>query len=183
MALCSLSTGMMGTPRSRAAAITREPAATRVSLLARATGSPASMAARVGSSPTAPTMAETTRSAPEATATSRTPALPQRISGASAGGTSSRKLAATASLCTDTRAGRNCRICSARTLTFCPAANPATANSPGCSATTARVLWPMEPVEPRIARRFMELIIVLIISVLPHRNLSRSPTAGKFSSI
>ena len=91
MALCSLSTGMMGTPRFLAAAITREPAATRVSLLARATGRPASMAARVGSRPTAPTMADTTRSAPDATATSRTPARPQRISGAPGDGSSSRK--------------------------------------------------------------------------------------------
>ncbi len=61
-ALCSLSTGRMRTP-CRRLSMTRDPAVTSVSLLARATSFPASMAARVGTRPAAPTIADSTRSA------------------------------------------------------------------------------------------------------------------------
>ena len=63
MALCSLSMGSMRTPRARAASITRSPAVTSTSLLARATVMPRSMALSVGIRPTKPTVATTTMSA------------------------------------------------------------------------------------------------------------------------
>ena len=73
MALCSLSTGRMGTPACCASRITRWPAITRVSLLARAIALPILMAASVGSNPTRPEVAATTISAPAYVATSNSP--------------------------------------------------------------------------------------------------------------
>ena len=52
-------------PSKAARAITRSPAITSVSLLASAISLPADMAERVGNSPAAPTIAETTVSTPE----------------------------------------------------------------------------------------------------------------------
>ncbi len=62
MALCSLSTGMSSPPPFSAAATTRSPPATRLSLLARASRFPARRVWRVGSSPADPTRAFTTTS-------------------------------------------------------------------------------------------------------------------------
>src|SRR3546814_1694312 len=62
IALCSLSIGTMQAPPSRAAAISSSPASTSDSLLASSRRLPARAAARVESSPAAPTMAATTRS-------------------------------------------------------------------------------------------------------------------------
>ena len=78
MAECSESTGTISAPFSFARAITRGPAHTRVSLLARATRLPASMAARVGSSPAMPTRAVTTVSAWGRLAAAFTPSSPAR---------------------------------------------------------------------------------------------------------
>ena len=50
-------------PKRSAACMTATPAQTSVSLLARATTRPSRIAAKVGASPTAPTIADTTRSA------------------------------------------------------------------------------------------------------------------------
>ena len=63
IALCSLSTGKMRTPRFLASSCINGPAITIGSLLASATFFPARMAARVGTRPAPPTMAEITRSA------------------------------------------------------------------------------------------------------------------------
>ena len=76
MAECSLSTGRISAPRRRAAAITRSPPQTRVSLLARATRLPRSTAARVGVSPTMPTTAVTTVSLSGRAAASTSPSMP-----------------------------------------------------------------------------------------------------------
>ena len=46
-------------------------------------------------------------------------------------------------------------ICSASRSAFSPAARPTTSRRSGCASTTASALWPIEPVEPRIAMRFM----------------------------
>ena len=77
MAECSESTGRMGALQARERSMTREPAATRVSLLARAMILPASMAARVGRKPLKPTMAATTISTPSAAARLQTESMPQ----------------------------------------------------------------------------------------------------------
>ena len=76
MAECSLSTGMISAPYFSAAAITSSPAHTRVSLLARATRLPCSMAARVGNSPAMPTTAGTTVSLSAREAARRRPSTP-----------------------------------------------------------------------------------------------------------
>ena len=62
MAECSESTGRIFTPCRRASAMTMEPAATSVSLFARAMSFPARMAASVGRSPLKPTIEATTMS-------------------------------------------------------------------------------------------------------------------------
>ena len=77
MALCSLSTGSRGSLFSFARAVTRFPAQTRVSLLARASFFPASRARRAGKSPTAPDMAASTVSASSIEAASRSPPMPE----------------------------------------------------------------------------------------------------------
>ena len=76
MALCSLSTGSTATPRRRAASITRPPAMTSTSLLARAMVLPASMAASTASSAAVPDEAHSTRSTSGCVATAMRPSLP-----------------------------------------------------------------------------------------------------------
>ena len=77
MAECSESTGTISAPFSFARAMTRSPAHTSVSLLARAMRFFASMAARVGLSPTAPDTAVTTQSLSERVAASIRPSMPE----------------------------------------------------------------------------------------------------------
>ena len=73
MALCSLSIGITSAPASRAEAITSSPASTRDSLLASSRRLPDRAAARVESSPAAPTIAATTvLQASEATSSAST---------------------------------------------------------------------------------------------------------------
>ena len=151
-ALCSLSTGMMRTPFARALSMTRAPAVTSVSLLARATSFPASMAASVGTRPAAPTMADKheiggvcRRDAPVAfiaeedlrpdrgiehvrRACGRDPRQSRRRSGA-----------------------ESAPPVSFRTPIFFPAARATTSSAPGFFDTTSRALTPIDPVEPRMA--------------------------------
>ena len=68
MAECSLSTGRMRAPWRRAVSISRGPAATRLSLLARASVVPCSRAASPGASPAMPTIADMNHSAGRAAA-------------------------------------------------------------------------------------------------------------------
>ena len=68
MALCSLSTGRIETPFLRAASVTIAPAATSVSLFASAISHPASIAAKIGAIPAAPTIAPITKSPRQACA-------------------------------------------------------------------------------------------------------------------
>ena len=78
MAECSESTGTISAPFSVARAVTKGPAQTIVSLLARAMRLPPSMAARVGASPAMPTTAVTTVSAWGRAAAAKTPSSPPR---------------------------------------------------------------------------------------------------------
>ena len=154
MALCSLSTGRMVTPRSAARRITSSPASTSDSLLASPTGLPASTAAAVERSPAPPEMAASTKSASESVATATAPASPWRISGASRPSIS-RSVPAAAASETETRSGRTARTCSASRSTLRPAASPTTAKRPGWRAATSRAWTPIEPVEPRMESRFI----------------------------
>ena len=76
MALCSLSTGRIATPRRRAAAVTSSPAMTSTSLLASAIVFPASIAARTASRPAVPADAQMTMSAAGCVATAMSPSVP-----------------------------------------------------------------------------------------------------------
>jgi hypothetical protein len=80
MAECSLSMGVMRTPLSRALAIIRPPAVTRLSLLARAMFFPAAIAARVGAKPALPVRALTTTVALLSAAQATRPESPVKTS-------------------------------------------------------------------------------------------------------
>ena len=77
MAECSESTGTISAPFSFARAMTRSPAQTSVSLLARAMRFFASIAASVGRRPTAPDTAVTTQSLSSSVAASIRPSMPE----------------------------------------------------------------------------------------------------------
>ena len=81
MALCSLSTGRIGTPLRRAASITRPPAITSTSLLASAMVLPASIAASTASSPAVPDEAHSTTSTSGCVATATSPSAPAPCTG------------------------------------------------------------------------------------------------------
>ena len=76
MALCSLSTGRIGTPFLRAASMTIPPAMTSTSLLASAIVFPASMAHNTASSAAVPDEAHSTMSTSGCAAISQRPSLP-----------------------------------------------------------------------------------------------------------
>ena len=157
MALCSLSTGRIGTWRRRAAAITRCPAITSTSLLASAMALPASMAASTASSAAVPDEAQSTMSTSGrvARATSPAPPWPANSTRSSSRSASAvRSTASAGSVAIATARGRNRPTCSARRTAFSPAARPTTWIRPGWASTTASALRPIEPVEPRIAIRF-----------------------------
>jgi hypothetical protein len=84
MALCSLSTGRIATPRSRAAAVTSSPAMTSTSLLASAIVLPASIAASTASRPAVPDEAQMTMSAVGWVATAINPSVPTPLAGIAA---------------------------------------------------------------------------------------------------
>ena len=150
MAECSLSTGSRRTPLRRAAAMTSSPPATRVSLFAKATSCPASMADRVGSSPTIPTTALSTRSVSSSAASSHSPSIPDKIlTGRSL--TRMRRDAAAASSKRAANGGRKRRSCSSSIRSFEPAARACTGYPSEAATSSAWV--PMDPVEPSTARR------------------------------
>ena len=148
IALCSESTGRSGTLCSRAAAVIRAPAITRVSLLASAMGLPAWMAAIVGRSPAPPTSAESTMSEGTSAARVASPSGPRSSSGS--GGPSARASRSTAPPSSSaTSRGEYLRQRSASRSTFDPrAASPATLNSSGNAETISSVRRPTDPVAP-----------------------------------
>jgi len=155
IALCSLSTGRICTPFAAAFSMTSAPAITSVSLLANATSLPASTAVTVGTSPAAPTMAESTRSFSGRAAISLYPSGPDRIfnSRGSPGSLPSRR--AHSSSKTATIRGRNLAICSRSRTTFLPAARAVTRKRSRLQSMTASACVPIEPVEPKMAIFFM----------------------------
>src|SRR5688500_13825192 len=136
MALCSLSTGRMATPCARAAAVTSAPAITSTSLFASAMVLPLSIAASTASSASVPDEAQMTISTSGWVATAISPSVP--VSEASA-----------------VTFAPNASACSRRRSPLDPAARPTTFSLSGCARTTSRVLCPIDPVDPRMARFFM----------------------------
>ena len=147
IAECSESTGTISAPVSFARRITSSPAQTRVSLLARAMRLRASMAARVGFSPTAPDTAVTTQSVSGRVAASIRPSMPLPTRMPVSARAIFSCFAASSSKAA-TKAGRNFRACSSRRSIRRFAVRAAT-RMPVYSATAA--VWrPMDPVQPRM---------------------------------
>ena len=94
-------------------------------------------------------------SAGDSTAHEIRPAVPYRTRGPSAPMRSRRRCAFTWSG-TATSWGRKSAICSSSKARFRPAVSATTSKQSGCSVTISRVLTPIEPVEPRMASRFMQ---------------------------
>ena len=111
---CSESMGMRRTPAFLTAAVTSAPAATKVSLFARAMFLPAAMAFRVGPMPTAPTTAVTTVSAAASVAMRAAPSGPPKTLVEE--GTRPRSLSAAWASASATAAGANSAACLARTI-------------------------------------------------------------------
>ena len=125
MALCSLSTGRIVTPRRRAASTISAPAMTSTSLFASAMVLPASIAASTASSPAVPDDAQSTMSTSGCVAAATRPsragvgarrAVGQREAPRADRRARRRRDGATAR-------GRYCRICSASSAAFSPAAS------------------------------------------------------------
>src|SRR5580698_621117 len=74
-----------------------------------------------------------------------TPAFVRRVS----------RTSASAGAAIEIRRGFQRRACSKTASTFLPAASDTTSKRSGWDSTTLSVLWPMEPVEPRMAMCFM----------------------------
>ena len=130
IALCSLSTGMIGTPFSRARDVTSPPAATSTSFVASATGMPRAMASSVGARPESPTVATRTRSA-SVSRTARAAASSPANHGAE-----------------NSLPSRSASPARERTAT------PATRKSSGWLRMTSSAAVPIEPVAPRTRMRF-----------------------------
>src|SRR5713101_1671527 len=169
MALCSLSTGRRSTPAACAAAITSSPAATRTSLLERAICLPCWIAAYVASRPTTPTAAETSSSTSGCVPTASKPSLPHWMSGKGARPWARSRPAsssARAAFATETSCGRWRAIWEAIRSMFSPAARASTQKRDGSDSTTLRHCLPIDPVDPRMARRFKTCLFS--IPCLPH---------------
>ena len=141
MAECSLSTGTSSPPPRRAAAVTRPPAITSVSLFASATRFPAPSAAIVARKPAAPTTALIT-----VCTSSRTAAL-TRHSAPTAHPASAPSDASTM----PTNDGRCSAACARSSVAFVLAVSARTRKPACCRARTRSAVVPTEPVEPRIA--------------------------------
>ena len=148
IALCSESMGMISPDPRSAADKTSSPPATRDSLLANARRWPASNAARVGSRPAAPTSALRTTSVSESAAAANTAPRPlAQFVTLSPTGSGTRSSAKTA------KRGLNEATWAARASPLLPATKAVTWNWSGWRRITSSALWPIEPVEPRIATR------------------------------
>src|SRR4051794_23465598 len=147
---CSESTGMSCAPVASASGITRAPPTTSDSLLASATSMPSVSATTVGPRPAEPTIALSTRSAPDS-ATSRT-----SPSGPASTSPSVHASAARAAASPSPSAMRSTPCWAARpTSASCErsAESPTSSNSSPARATTSSACRPIEPVAPRIRRR------------------------------
>src|SRR6188768_2093399 len=144
----------MATPFRRAASMTMPPAITSTSLLASAIVLRASMAASTASSASVPDDAHRTMSTSGwvATATSPSRPVPASVTPCEQPPRARRRSAAR-SVEIATIAGRYRATCAARRSAFSPAASPTTCRRSLCVSTTDKALWPIEPVDPRIATR------------------------------
>ncbi|MPN01213.1 hypothetical protein SDC9_148419 [bioreactor metagenome] len=152
IAECSESTGITGIPFSMASFITIDPAATKVSLFARAMAFPASIASSVGPRPLKPTMAVSTMSMfePEATlpmelipVNTLMPCLSRALNTFSYLDSSAITTALTSCF----------MACSIRSVSLEFAVSTSADSKEGCLEITSRAWVPMDPVDPRMAIR------------------------------
>lgn len=144
------STGRSGTWFSAARRVTMDPAATRVSLLARAIALPALMAATVEARPLKPTIAVSTMSMLLPCTSSQTESIPANTlipSGWRASATSLyfSSLQITTLFASNSRA---CRMSSSLELL---AVSSSTSKRSLCWLITSRACLPMDPVDPNMA--------------------------------
>ena len=143
MALCSLSTGRIFTPFSRAFAMTISPAITRVSLFASAISIPFSIALRVGFNPTLPETATNIISFSsffeQISSSPFTKYLHPLIFPS-----------LTSYLSEETYLGRNFLACSSNKSVFKPPARAVISNLSCKYSRTSSACLPIEPVEPII---------------------------------
>ena len=131
---------------------------TSVSLLARATGRPAWMAAIVGSKPALPTSAESTMSASTSRVRLTRPSGPVSSSGRGLGSNADSRSTAVGSS-KATACGEYFRHRSAISSTFDPLApKPAIVNSSGKLDTSSSARSPIEPVPPSNVTRFIRVL-------------------------
>ena len=150
IAECSESTGRICTLCSAASLITSSPAATRVSLFARAMVLPASMAATVERNPLKPTIEVSTMSISEDPTRSHTDCIPANtfiIRGCKASAT----LAYRDSLHITTLLASNSSACSMSRSALLLATMSSKLKRSGCCLSTSSACLPMDPVEPSIA--------------------------------
>ena len=147
---CSESTGSICAPVARASSITSSPPTTSDSLLASARSIPSPSVATVGRSPAEPTMAFRTMSHSQPVISSTIPSEP--LSTAPSVQASAARAAASASAIAIRRTPC-CRACSSRGCQASAALNATTRSSPAERETTSRAWTPIDPVEPRMARR------------------------------
>ena len=151
IAVCSESIGISRAPVASASAVTSSPPTTSDSLLASATSMPSVSATIVGPRPAEPTIALSTRSAPDSATSEIRPSGPRRTSppvhcsAASAAASGSQ----TAILATP-----YIRACAISCSWLRPADRPTTSNAPFARAMTSSAWVPMDPVEPRMRTRF-----------------------------
>ncbi len=149
---CSESTGMILARVPSANGISRSPAITRLSLLARASGRPSARVATDGISPAAPTTALRTRSGSVASISSTPEPGPLRTRLTDCD-SSSGALVESAIAMVSTP---NSRAWPARVSPSEPAPSPATTKSSE-SANRLRACRPIDPVEPRIVIRLRSI--------------------------
>src|SRR5690606_34024798 len=146
------STGTMQAPPSRAAAISNSPASTSDSLLANSRRLPARAAARVESSPAAPTMAATTVWQASQAARSVIASMPAwACVGSFAAARPSRSAACSAGSAIAAWSGRWRRHRPSSASTLLPAASTDARRRSGWRAITSSAEEPIEPVAPRTA--------------------------------
>src|SRR4051794_15682009 len=152
-AVCSESMGISRAPVASASVVTSSPPTTSDSLLASATSMPSVSATIVGPRPAEPTMAFSTRSAPDS-ATSRTsPSGPASTSPPVQA--SAARAAASGSLMA-TRVTPCARACATTASCARPADSPTISNASPARCTTSSACVPIEPVEPRMRSRRTE---------------------------
>ena len=180
MALCSLSTGRIATPRRCAASVTSAPAITSTSLLASAIVLPASIAASTASSAAVPDEAHSTMSTSGCVATATRPSAPCP---ATSGAPRSPACTQAVDACADpiaTARGRKARTCSANSGDV--AAGGQRHDLEAIADARRRptsALRPIDPVEPRMAMSFHEPHAILQEHVEHRRRRTAARRCGR----